>query len=196
MEMDKLERIQLGGITQWIRIRGADASNPVLLLMQQGPGLPIINEARRFEQLLGLEETFTVVYWDQRGTGLSSPPLRKHSNRFEISAPRMVDDTVMMLELLRGRFGGKAFVAGSPSVPHSRRTPQCGARSSLRLWSRPAWTLTCPPPRRALMHSRSRLPAGTTTDAQSSSWRPLARPRTRPRGNSMFGLAGWPTSEA
>src|SRR5262245_33825821 len=112
MEMDKLERIQLGGITQWIRIRGADASNPVLLLMQQGPGLPIINEARRFEHLLGLEETFTVVYWDQRGTGLSSPPLRKHSNRFEISVPRRVDDTVMMLELLRGRFGGKTFVAG------------------------------------------------------------------------------------
>jgi pimeloyl-ACP methyl ester carboxylesterase len=112
MEIDTLEGIQLGGITQWIRVRGADASNPVLLLMQQGPGLPIINEARRLEHLLGLEKTFTVVYWDQRGTGLSSPSLGKNSNRFEISVARMVDDTVMVLELLRDRFGGKTFVTG------------------------------------------------------------------------------------
>jgi pimeloyl-ACP methyl ester carboxylesterase len=112
MEIDTLEGIQLGGIRQWIRIRAEDASNPVLLLMQQGPGLPMINEARRLEHLLGLEKTFTVVYWDQRGTGLSSPSLRKNSNRFEISVARMVDDTVTLLELLRDRFGGKTFIAG------------------------------------------------------------------------------------
>ena len=112
MKIDTLEGVQLGGITQWIRVRGADASNPVLLLMQQGPGLPIINDARRLEHLLGLEEAFTVVYWDQRGTGLSSPSLRKNSHPFEISVTRMVDDTVTLLELLRDRFGGKTFVAG------------------------------------------------------------------------------------
>jgi pimeloyl-ACP methyl ester carboxylesterase len=112
MKIDTLERVQLGGITQWIRVRGADASNPVLLLMQQGPGLPIINDARRLEHLLGLEKVFTVIYWDQRGTGLSSPSLRRNSNRFEISVTRMVDDTVTLLELLRDRFGGKTFVAG------------------------------------------------------------------------------------
>jgi len=112
MEIDTLEGVQLGGITQRIRVRGADASNPVLLLMQQGPGLPIINDARRLERLLGLEKAFTVIYWDQRGTGLSSPSLRTDSNRFEISVTRMVDDTVTLLELLRDRFGGKTFVAG------------------------------------------------------------------------------------
>src|SRR6201987_3613093 len=112
MEIDTLEGIQLGGVRQWIRARGADASNPVLLLMQQSPGLPIINDAPRLERLLGLENAFTVVYWDQRGTGLSSPSLRKNSNRFEISVTRMVDDTVTLLELLRNRFGGKTFVTG------------------------------------------------------------------------------------
>src|SRR5262245_11473436 len=112
MQIDTLEAVQLGGITQWIRVRGADASNPALLLMQQGPGLPIINDAPRFEHLLGLENAFTVVYWDQRGTGLSSAPLRANSDRLEISVARMVDDTVTLLELLRDRFGGKTFVAG------------------------------------------------------------------------------------
>jgi proline iminopeptidase len=109
MAIDTLEAVQLGGVRQWIRIRGADASNPVLLLMQLGPGLPIIHEARRLENLLGLEAAFTVVYWDQRGTGLS---LRGSSNRVDIRAARMVADAVSLLELLRERFGGKTFVTG------------------------------------------------------------------------------------
>lgn len=112
MKIDSLEGVRLGGITQWIRVRGADTSNPVLLLMQQGPGLPIINEAPRFERLLGLESAFTVVYWDQRGTGLSSWPLGRNADRFDISVTLMVDDTVRMLELLRDRFGGKTLVTG------------------------------------------------------------------------------------
>ena len=71
MAIDSLEAIPASDTTQWIRIRGANASNPVLLLIQQGPGLPMINEARRFEHLLGLEQDFTVIYWDQRGCGRS-----------------------------------------------------------------------------------------------------------------------------
>jgi pimeloyl-ACP methyl ester carboxylesterase len=112
MEINTLEGLRLGGITQWIRIRGADPSNPVLLLMQQGPGLPIINDRQAYQRLLRLEDDFTVVYWDQRGTGLSAPSLHRNSNRFAISVARMVDDTVALLELLRNRFGRKTFVAG------------------------------------------------------------------------------------
>jgi pimeloyl-ACP methyl ester carboxylesterase len=107
-----LEAVQLGGVTQWIRVRGTDRSNPVLLLMQQGPGLPIINEVQIFARVLGLEKDFTVVYWDQRGTGLSALPLRRGADGFEISAAAMVDDAVSMLELLHRRFAGKTFVAG------------------------------------------------------------------------------------
>jgi pimeloyl-ACP methyl ester carboxylesterase len=112
MKTDTLESVQLGGVTQRIRIRTAGAGHPVLLLMQQGPGLPMINEVRRFERLLGLEDAFTVVYWDQRGTGLSARPLRNHANGFGISAQQMVGDTVALLELLHDRFGGKTFIAG------------------------------------------------------------------------------------
>jgi len=109
MTIDTLEAIDLGGTTQWIRVRGEDAANPVLLLIQQGPGLPMINEARRFEQLLGLEEHFTVVYWDQRGCGRS---LRGQKDSPVVSLEQMVDDTVVLLEMLRDRSGVKSFVAG------------------------------------------------------------------------------------
>src|SRR5690242_13139038 len=66
-----LERIRLGGIEQWIRIQGKDTSNPVLLLIQQGPGLPLVNEAADDHKLWHLEEDFVVVYWDQRACGKS-----------------------------------------------------------------------------------------------------------------------------
>jgi pimeloyl-ACP methyl ester carboxylesterase len=109
MAIDSLEAIQAGGTTQWIRVRGADASNPVLLLIQQGPGLPMINETRRFEHLLGLEQAFTVIYWDQRGCGRS---LRTPMGRDSISLEKMAGGTVSLLDFLRNRFGGKTYVAG------------------------------------------------------------------------------------
>jgi pimeloyl-ACP methyl ester carboxylesterase len=56
------------------------ASTWRLLLIQQGPGLPMINEARRFERVLRLEQAFTVVYWDQRGCGRS---LRRRQDRID-----------------------------------------------------------------------------------------------------------------
>jgi proline iminopeptidase len=109
MKIDMLEAIQLGSTTQWIRSRGSDASNPVLLLIQQGPGLPMINEVRRFDKILGLERDFTVVYWDQRGCGRS---LRGQGRDACITLDLMVSDAVSLLELLQDRFGTKPFVAG------------------------------------------------------------------------------------
>jgi pimeloyl-ACP methyl ester carboxylesterase len=104
--IETLEAIVLGESTQWLRIRGAQADNPVLLLIQQGPGLPMINEARRFEQLLRLEESFTVVYWDQRGCG------RSLRTALPISLDLMVADAVALLSVLGQRFGVKPLVAG------------------------------------------------------------------------------------
>jgi pimeloyl-ACP methyl ester carboxylesterase len=112
MDIDTLEPVPLGGVTQWIRTRGTSAANPVLLLMQLGPGLPIINEARGWERRLGLEQDFTVVYWDQRGTGRSAWPRGRGRDRFEITPELMVSDTVALLELLRDRYARPVFIAG------------------------------------------------------------------------------------
>ena len=59
--ISQLEKIRLGGLDQWIRIEGKDASNPVLLLIQQGPGLPMINEVADVSELWHLEDDFVVV---------------------------------------------------------------------------------------------------------------------------------------
>ena len=109
MDIDRREPVQLGESTQWIRIRAADTGSPLLLLVQMGPGLPMINEARAFGRALSLEDDFTVVYWDQRGCGRS---LRSTDAAIELNLEAMVGDTERLLALLRDRFGRPAVVAG------------------------------------------------------------------------------------
>ena len=109
MEIDVRESVQLGESTQWIRIRAANAQNPLLLLVQLGPGLPMMNETRTFRRLLSLEDDFCVVYWDQRGCGRS---LRDKGATRELRVQTMVSDTERLLAMLRERFGMPAVVAG------------------------------------------------------------------------------------
>jgi len=92
-----------------IRIRAAKRRNPLLLLVQLGPGLPMINEVRTFERLLSLEDDFTVIYWDQRGCGRS---LRSADATRGLSVQEMVRDTGQLLAMLCDRFGTPAIVAG------------------------------------------------------------------------------------
>jgi pimeloyl-ACP methyl ester carboxylesterase len=74
----EIKYLRLGGVDQWVMIRGEDVTNPLLILLHGGPGFP---EARLFRHFNSpLERDFTVVYWDQRGTtdrltaGSPSPP--------------------------------------------------------------------------------------------------------------------------
>src|SRR6266511_1515425 len=60
---------RLGGIDQWVMIRGESVANPPLILLHGGPGLSETLLFRHFNA--PLERTFTVVYWDQRGAGKS-----------------------------------------------------------------------------------------------------------------------------
>ena len=61
--------LRLGGIDQWVMIRGESIANPLLVLVHGGPGFPESSLFRYFDA--ALEKIFTVVYWHQRGTGKS-----------------------------------------------------------------------------------------------------------------------------
>ena len=108
--IDRLESIRLGGTTQWIRIRGKDATNPVLLLIQQGPGFPMVNEAADDDKLWHLEDDFVVVYWDQRACGKSfSSAIPPQSMTVE----QLIADTSELIQALMQRFGvAQLYVAG------------------------------------------------------------------------------------
>jgi pimeloyl-ACP methyl ester carboxylesterase len=99
--ISRLERIRLGGIEQWIRIQGKDTSNPVLLLIQQGPGLPMVNEAADNHKLWHLEEDFVVVYWDQRACGKS---FRSTISPESMTLDQLIADTRELILALCQRF--------------------------------------------------------------------------------------------
>ena len=107
--VNQLEAVHLGEDIQWIRVVAARVGAPLLLLIGQGPGLPMINEAQTFERALALEADFTVVYWDQRGCGRSLRPPRP---AVAPSLELMVNDTEQLLQSLCDRFGGPATVCG------------------------------------------------------------------------------------
>jgi len=65
--VERLEKVRLGGIDQWVSIRGADRRNPVLLHIHGGPGYISIPMSWWFGR--GWEEYFTIVQWDQRAAG-------------------------------------------------------------------------------------------------------------------------------
>lgn len=68
-----LENVKLGGVDQWLIIRGHDIKNPVLLFLSGCPGASEAARVLRFNQ--ELEKHFTVVIWEQRGCGKSYPSI-------------------------------------------------------------------------------------------------------------------------
>jgi pimeloyl-ACP methyl ester carboxylesterase len=59
--------IPVNGTMQWISVRGNDARNPILLFLHGGPASPDMPLAYTFQT--PWEDYFTVVQWDQRGSG-------------------------------------------------------------------------------------------------------------------------------
>lgn len=61
--------VNIGGIQQGMFIRSKNSSKPVLLFLHGGPGFPNYFLFEKYQP--GLEDYFTVCYWEQRGCGLS-----------------------------------------------------------------------------------------------------------------------------
>ena len=59
--------VRIGGIDQWISVRGRDRRNPILLFMHGGPASTEAPVSWLYQS--GWEDYFTVVQWDQRGAG-------------------------------------------------------------------------------------------------------------------------------
>jgi pimeloyl-ACP methyl ester carboxylesterase len=89
--------VKLGGIDQWIQIRGEDRANPVLLVLHGGPGWP---NAVFTLPLRPWEQHFTVVQWDHRGAGKT---MRRNGKAGSgpMTFDQRVADAVELIEFLR-----------------------------------------------------------------------------------------------
>ena len=89
--------VRVGGIDQWIQIRGEDRDNPVLLVLHGGPGWP---NAVFTLPLRPWERHFTVVQWDHRGAGKTLGRIGKVGSG-EMSFNRRVADAIELVDFLR-----------------------------------------------------------------------------------------------
>jgi pimeloyl-ACP methyl ester carboxylesterase len=100
--------IQLGGVEQWVSVRGEDPTAPVLLYLHGGPGASEYGPRRRF--LRCLERSWRVVDWDQRGAGRS---FRGDEDATVLTLDRLVLDGVELLEwICRELSVARVVVAG------------------------------------------------------------------------------------
>src|SRR3954466_13599088 len=92
LAIDRTIDLDVNGSRQRIRLCAASDGRPPLLVVQAGPGLPLLNEGPKFQRLLDLERDFLVGYWEQRGCG--GAPLGA-SERFSMQQQVAVLRTVL-----------------------------------------------------------------------------------------------------
>jgi pimeloyl-ACP methyl ester carboxylesterase len=116
--------LRLGGLDQWVMIRGRNTANPILMLLHGGPGFPEMRLFRTFNA--PLEDHYVVVYWEQRGTDKSYdskiPPSSMTVEQFLADLDELVDvacrhfrkDTVVLYGHSWGSVLGVLYAARFP----------------------------------------------------------------------------------
>lgn len=91
--------IEIGGVRQGMFIMGRDTNNPVLLFVHGGPSFSEFFLVDKYPT--GIEDHFTVCYWDQRGGGLSCTPQVTPES---MTLSQLASDAVEVTHYLRKRF--------------------------------------------------------------------------------------------
>jgi pimeloyl-ACP methyl ester carboxylesterase len=104
--------VRIGGIEQWVTIQGQNRDNPVLLFLHGGPG--DITSSWSFALFAPWERQFTVVQWDERGSGRT---LGKNGPGIAqtITVDRIVQDGIELAEYLCKRLRKEKIIV----VAHS-----------------------------------------------------------------------------
>jgi pimeloyl-ACP methyl ester carboxylesterase len=90
--------VNINGVQQGMIIKSKDITNPVLLYVHGG--MPDYFLTQKYPT--GLEDYFTVVWWEQRGSGLSySTGVPTET----ITSELLISDTLEVTNYLRNRFG-------------------------------------------------------------------------------------------
>jgi pimeloyl-ACP methyl ester carboxylesterase len=97
--ISQIEKIKLGGVEQYLFIRGVDRTKPVMLFLHGGPGSPELAFMKNFNT--DIEEDFVMVYWEQRGAGKS---YSKEIPVESMNLTQFILDTRELSEYLAKRF--------------------------------------------------------------------------------------------
>ncbi|ALR99953.1 hypothetical protein ATZ33_00715 [Enterococcus silesiacus] len=98
--VSEITRKKIGGVEQGMILKGKSDKNPILLFLHGGPGTPEYVFFK--EHNIGLEDKFTVCWWDQRGAGMSYD---ESISADTMNLEQLISDTVEVTNYLRKRFG-------------------------------------------------------------------------------------------
>nr|WP_319268864.1 alpha/beta hydrolase [uncultured Draconibacterium sp.] len=124
-ETDTTQIIEIGGIKQYISISGEAPGKPVLFYLHGGPGTAV--SAHKDFVTGELEKYFTVVHWDQRGSGKT---LQLNETTAAPTFDQMKKDAEELLNFICNRFTtNKIIVLGNswgtlPAFHLAQRYPE------------------------------------------------------------------------
>lgn len=89
--------VNINGVEQGMFIKGKNVNNPILLYLHGG--MPDYFLTQKYPTKL--EDIFTVVWWEQRGSGIS---YREDIPKGSITLEQLISDTLAVTNYLRNRF--------------------------------------------------------------------------------------------
>lgn len=92
--------IELGGIEQYVQIRGENINNPVILFLHGGPGFPLSYLSYYYQPYL--ESDYTFICWDQRGSGRTY--YYNEVTQADLTPEQLLADTDELVEYICDRF--------------------------------------------------------------------------------------------
>ena len=98
-KLDYEEWVDLNGDRQNIRIRSQNQTNPVILFLHGGPGVCDRHRVLQYQSVIADE--FTIVLWDQRGSGKS---YRKSIKNETLNVGKYVEDAKSLVEYICTKF--------------------------------------------------------------------------------------------
>ena len=105
--INKTIQLDINGSTQKIRMCAERSGLPTLLIVQAGPGFPLLHEVAKFQRQLNLEKDFLVGYWEQRGCGIASL-----KDAASVTVQQQINDLRAVLRWLKNENGQAAIVLG------------------------------------------------------------------------------------
>ncbi len=109
--VEELVRVPINGTDQWLSIRGRDRRNPILLVLHGGPASPSMPADYVYQS--PWEDYFTVVQWDQRGSGKTYNANTEAQMAPGMTIEGMTDDAAKVAQYLREHYGKqKIFLLG------------------------------------------------------------------------------------
>lgn len=100
--------IEINGIKQFLRIRGQNKENPVIIFIHGGPASPMGYIATFFQK--EIEKDYTVIHYDQRGCGRTYYKNKENFSTESLSVELLLSDLDHIVSYAKTRFNKQKVI--------------------------------------------------------------------------------------